>query len=155
VVTSRNPNVQGTVRRIVIAIGLTITGLVMLFNYPSSTAGAGAPTQARDATLPSPIGAGTVAPSGAGTFTGDTVDTRWGPVQVAITVSGGRITNATAVVYPNGNSRDQQINAYALPVLAQEVVAAQSAHIDHVSGATVTSGGYIGSVQSAIDQANL
>ena len=61
----------------------------------------------------------------------------------------------TAVVYPDGNARDAQINAYALPVLAQEVVAAQSAQIDHVSGATVTSDGYVASLQSAIDQANL
>jgi uncharacterized protein with FMN-binding domain len=154
VVTARR-NDEGAVRRIVVALGLTVTGLAMLFAYPSSTAGAGAPPQARDASSPAPIGSGTVAPSGAGTFTGDSVDTRWGPVQVRITVSAGRITDSTAVVYPNGNSRDQQINSYALPVLAQEVVAAQSAQIDHVSGATVTSDGYIGSLQSAIDQANL
>ena len=87
--------------------------------------------------------------------TGDTAQTQWGPVQVQITVSGGKITDVTPVQYPNGNGRDQEINSYALPVLAQEALAAQSANIDHVSGATVTSDGYVQSLQSAIDQANL
>ena len=89
------------------------------------------------------------------TVTGDTAQTRWGPVQVQITVAGGKITDVTPVQYPNGNGRDQEINSYALPVLAQEALAAQSADIDHVSGATVTSDGYVQSLQSAIDQANL
>ena len=60
-----------------------------------------------------------------------------------------------ALQYPNGNCRDQQINAYALPILAQEALAAQSADIDTVSGATVTSDGYIDSLQAALDQAHL
>lgn len=89
------------------------------------------------------------------TYDGDTAQTRWGPVQVRITVQGGKITNAEAVVYPNGNGRDEEINSYALPVLNQEVVQAQSANIDMVSGATVTSDGYLQSLQSAIDQAHL
>jgi len=76
-------------------------------------------------------------------------------VQVAITVSNGKITQSQAVAYPQGNSRDQEINTYALPVLAQEVTQAQSAKIDAVSGATVTSDGYIQSLQSALDQAHL
>ena len=81
--------------------------------------------------------------------------TRWGPVQVRITVQGGKITDSHAVVYPNNNGRDVEINSYALPVLDQEAVQAQSANIDMVSGATVTSGGYLQSLQSAIDQAHL
>ena len=72
-----------------------------------------------------------------------------------ITLAGGQITDVTAVQYPNGNGRDQEINAYALPVLAREALAAQSAQIDLVSGATVTSDGYVQSLQSAIDKANL
>lgn len=89
------------------------------------------------------------------TYDGDTAQTRWGPVQVRITVQGGKITNAEAIVYPNGNGRDAEINSYALPVLNQETVQAQSANIDMVSGATVTSDGYLQSLQSAIDQAHL
>ena len=83
------------------------------------------------------------------------MQTRWGPVQVQITVSGGQITEVTAVQYPSGNPRDQEINAYALPVLRESALSAQSADIDLVSGATVTSEGYVGSLQSALDQANL
>ena len=83
------------------------------------------------------------------------MDTRWGPVQVQITVQNGKITKAVAVDYPQGNGRDQEINSYALPVLSQEVTQAQSAKIDAVSGATVTSDGYIQSLQSAIDKAHL
>jgi uncharacterized protein with FMN-binding domain len=83
------------------------------------------------------------------------VNTRWGPVQVEITVSGGRIVSARTVQQPNGNRRDDEINGYALPVLSQEAVQAQSANIDSVSGATVTSEGYIGSLQSALDSAHL
>jgi uncharacterized protein with FMN-binding domain len=55
--------------------------------------------------------------------------------------------------YPNGNHRDQEINDYALPILIDETTKAQSAQIDMVSGATVTSDGYIRSLQSALDQA--
>ena len=56
---------------------------------------------------------------------------------------------------PSGNHRDQEINSYAVPVLNREVTDAQSADIDMVSGATVTSEGYIQSLQSAIDRAGL
>jgi uncharacterized protein with FMN-binding domain len=87
--------------------------------------------------------------------TGDSTDTRWGPVQVQITVANRKITDVNVIDYPSGNGRDQQINARALPVLVQETLDAQSAHIDMVSGATVTSEGYLGSLQSALDQAGL
>ena len=90
-----------------------------------------------------------------GTYTGSSVMTRWGAVQVQITVANSKITAAKAVEYPKANPRDRQINAYALPVLAQEATQAQSANIDAVSGATVMSDGYIQSLQSAIDQAHL
>lgn len=67
---------------------------------------------------------------------------------------GTRILAAVAIDYPNGSGQDQQINAYAVPVLEQETLAAQSAQIDAVSGATFTSGGYVGSLQSALDEAH-
>ena len=83
------------------------------------------------------------------------VQTQWGPVQVQVTVKGGRLSDVSVLQYPNGNPRDQQINAYALPVLVQETLDAQSADIDMVSGATVTSDGYLQSLQGALDQAGL
>lgn len=89
------------------------------------------------------------------TYTGDAVMTRWGVVQVQITVKDGRITKSAVVQVPWDNPTDQDINSYAVPILNKAVVAAQSASIDMVSGATVTSGGYLSSLQSAIDQAHL
>jgi len=90
-----------------------------------------------------------------GTVTGTAADTRWGPVQVQLTVANGSITNVSVVEYPDSNGRDQEINAQALPILIQETLKAQSANIDMVSGATYTSDGYLTSLQSALDQAGL
>jgi uncharacterized protein with FMN-binding domain len=158
------------VRKIVVALMGTVSGLIMLFSYHTSLGGTGtlavpASTGASTTTSSSAGGSSSSSGNSAGssssaggsatTVTGDTAQTRWGPVQVQITVTGGKITDVTPVQYPNGNGRDQEINSYALPVLAQEALAAQSANIDHVSGATVTSDGYVQSLQSAIDQANL
>ena len=72
-----------------------------------------------------------------------------------ITVKSGTITAVDVVQYPSGNNKDQEINDYALPVLVQDTLQAQSAKIDMVSGATVTSEGYVESLQSALDQAGL
>jgi len=88
-------------------------------------------------------------------YTGTAASTRWGDVQVAITVTNGRITDVQVPVYPDGNGRDQEINAYALPTLRQETLDAQSADIDAVSGATVTSDDYLQSLRSALDAAHL
>ena len=89
------------------------------------------------------------------TATGDLAQTRWGPVQVELTVKAGSVTEVRVLQYPTGNSTDEQINSYALPVLIQETLDSQSANIDMVSGATVTSVGYQQSLQSALDQAGL
>jgi uncharacterized protein with FMN-binding domain len=89
------------------------------------------------------------------TVAGDTAQTQWGPVQVQLAVSHGTITGVDVLQYPSGNGKDQEINAYALPILVQETLDAQSADLDMVSGATVTSGGYLESLQSALDQAGL
>jgi uncharacterized protein with FMN-binding domain len=77
-------------------------------------------------------------------------------VQVQITTdASGKITDVEVVEYPSGNGEDQRINSYALPRLVQETLDAQSADVDMVSGATVTSEGYVESLQSALDQAGL
>ncbi|GAA3816063.1 hypothetical protein CSO01_34330 [Cellulomonas soli] len=88
-----------------------------------------------------------------GTYTGTTVSTRFGDVQVQITVSGGAITSSDAIAYPTRDGKSKQINAYAVPTLNDEALSAQSASIDLVSGATYTSNGYVQSLQDAIDQA--
>ncbi|RNL77801.1 FMN-binding protein [Nocardioides marmorisolisilvae] len=85
-------------------------------------------------------------------MTGSVASTRWGPVQVQLKVTGTTITSVTVLQYPNANSRDITINNRALPILINETLQAQGASIDMVSGATVTSVGYLKSLQSALDQ---
>jgi hypothetical protein len=99
-------------------------------------------------------GAGTSS-SGSIVVNGSPGDTPFGPVQVQLTIKAGKIVSASAIVFPQGSGRDQEINSYAIPILQQETVAAQSAQIDAVSGATYTSGGYQQSLQSALDAAHL
>jgi uncharacterized protein with FMN-binding domain len=88
------------------------------------------------------------------TVNGAAADTMYGPVQVQVTVRGGRIVAAHAIDYPQGGGRDQQINSYAIPQLDQETLQIQSAQVDTVSGATYTSDGYRRSLQSALDAAH-
>ena len=144
-------------RRIVTAIATTATAIVLLFSYHTSTnaaATAGVVSALPIGAAPTAVATATSA-AAATTVTGDVVQTRWGPVQVAITVQAGRISSATAVQVPSGNDRDAEINGVAVPILNAEAVKAQSAQVDTVSGASVTSGGYQQSLQSAIDQVNL
>jgi uncharacterized protein with FMN-binding domain len=138
-------------RRITLWLLSTIAALVLLFSYRTSTMGA---ATASVATSSLGEGGGTAGGDGT-TYKGTVAQTRWGPVQVRITVSGNKITNVAVPTYPNSNGRDRQINAYALPILTQETLAAQSADIDSVSGATVTSEGYKQSLQAAITAAHL
>lgn len=149
-------------RRITLWLLSTVAVLVLLFSYRTSTMGAGGTESPRVAAAAPPaatVGAAAQqdggAASGSGTYQGSVVQTRWGPIQVSIAVDGGKITDVSAPLYPNGNPRDEEINSYALPVLRQETVDAQSADIDTVSGATVTSDGYRESLQAAIDAAHL
>ena len=88
------------------------------------------------------------APSG--TFAGGNESTNYGPVQVKITVANGKITAANDVQQPSDG-----IAANAVSQLNSEVLTAQSANIQAVSGATYTSQGYIGSLQQAVNQAGL
>jgi uncharacterized protein with FMN-binding domain len=179
-------------KKIVIALMGTVSGLVLLFSYHTSMGDSTDPADAAGATGaggtngPSPSGTNGSTPSAqesddqqdsdaseagkstsdsssnssnssgslaAGTWTGQAVSTRWGDVQVQIKVKDGRIKAAQTLKYPNDNPKDVQINSYALPILQQQTVERQSAELDGVSGATVTSEGYVRSLQSAIDQA--
>lgn len=84
------------------------------------------------------------------TVNGSTVQTPYGPLQVAVTFSGTKITAVNELQAPTGG-RSDRINSGARPILEQEVLASQSARIDTVSGATYTTQAYAQSVQSAID----
>jgi uncharacterized protein with FMN-binding domain len=142
-------------RRIALWFFSTVAVVVLLFGYRTST---GASAAGGDTVVASPAdAAGSTQPvAGPGTtVTGPSASTRWGPVQVQLSVADGVITDVTVVDYPSGNGKDRQINARALPVLVQETLDAQSARIDMVSGATVTSEGYLESLQGALDEAGL
>ena len=145
-------------KRIVLWFMTTATIVVLLFGYSTSTSGpAAVGGQSSALASGNPVSSGRTSTSSAtaGTVTGPSVDTRWGPVQVEITVAGGRITDVAVVDYPTGSSKDRQINARAIPVLVRETLDAQSANVDMVSGATVTSEGYLQSLQAALDGAGL
>ena len=140
----------------------TVSVLALLFGYHTSTSGATATSP--PTSIVAPINGSTSSSSSSGsgetqsstsTVTGEVAQTQWGPVQVELTVADARVTDVRVVQYPNGNGQDVEINNYALPVLIHETLDAQSANIDMVSGATVTSDGYVQSLQSALDQAGL
>ncbi|MFG2478248.1 FMN-binding protein [Streptomyces fagopyri] len=149
-------------RRVTLAAASTVTGFVLLLSLKphtpptvaqaSSSAGHSPSRSRAPSGTPSP---GSTKGTGAKTVTGDTVQTRWGPVQVRVTLKNGKITDVTAVSFPTDNPRDQEINGYAIPQLRREALAAQSARIDSVSGASYTSDGYKRSLQSALDSADL
>jgi uncharacterized protein with FMN-binding domain len=90
-----------------------------------------------------------------GTFTGDDVNTRFGSVQVEITVTGGAITDVTALQLTDRDRRSASISSRAEPILRSEVLDAQTANVRNVSGATYTSDAYLQSLQSAIDKAGI
>ena len=158
-------------KRAVFAAVSTIVGLIMLLSFKTHTIPttlAAAPPAAvappTTTTVPQPSRAGTTATTGpttsttivarTETVTGNAVATRYGPVQVQITMTNGQVTAVDAIEYPTEKARDRQINARAIPALNQEALAEQSADIDMISGATYTSIGYISSLQSALDKAD-
>jgi uncharacterized protein with FMN-binding domain len=152
-----NSPTRRPLRRILLSTLTTATGVLLLLSLKPHTTGgaavaAGAPAPSPSPTAGSGTGTGTGSASGTRTVEGDTVQTRYGPVQVRVTLHGGRITAVTAVQVPQDSPRDQEITGFAVPQLTQEALAAQSAHIDTVSGATYTSEGYVQSLQSALDR---
>ncbi|MEU9449421.1 FMN-binding protein [Streptomyces sp. NPDC048277] len=142
------------IRRVMLATAGTVSAVVLLLSLkpssdPTSASAAGAAPSAAAAGQESPQG-GTGA-AGATQVTGDATQTQYGVVQVRLTVAGGKITQAEAIQAPKGGTSDQK-TALSVPQLNKETVAAQSANIDSVSGATYTSTGYKQSLQSALDK---
>jgi uncharacterized protein with FMN-binding domain len=162
-------------RRAVLTLGSTVAGLAALLTFKSHAIAAAAP----DASTP-PASAATsqpaATPAGAKgaaagksaaaspsastqaaartvTVTGTVATTAYGPMQVRVTLDGTRITKVTVVQRTDDGGTSDTIDASAIPKLTSETLAAQSAHIDAVSGASYTSSGYIESLQNALDQA--
>ncbi len=88
-----------------------------------------------------------------GTYTGSVQDAFYGNIQVQATISGGKITNVTFLQYPNDNRTSQYVNSQADPILAQEAIAAQSAQVDIVSGASASSQAFQASLTDALAKA--
>jgi len=92
--------------------------------------------------------------STAATYDGTAVQTRFGTVQVRVTIQGGKITEVTALQLTDAERKSAQISSRAAPVLRSEVLQAQSADVQTVGGATVTSDAYLTSLQAALDAAH-
>jgi FMN-binding protein len=156
-------------KRLALWLLSTVSVLVLLFGYHTSTEGSLATSAPTSIVSRDTGAAGSTATDGSSdstdsstgsssdstTVTGEAVSTRWGPVQVELTVEDGEITDVDVVQYPQDNPRDVEINSYAIPTLVQQTLDQQSADLDMISGATVTSVGYLQSLQSALDQAGL
>lgn len=131
----------------------TVAGLFLMLAlkpHQTSTAAAAPPAGPAPSASPSAVPSPRDRDGTSGTFTGDTIDTRRGPVQVRVTLAKGRLTKIAVLK----GRHDEGAGAHAVPRLTQEALAAQSAEIDAVSGATFTSQGYISSLQSALDRAH-
>ena len=161
------------------ALAITTVALILLINFkvpdqpvvdrtagnlaivePSAAPGAAA-RQAPAATQApatksggSGSGSGSSGSAASATVDGPVVSTRFGPVQVEVVVSAGKVSNVVALQLPSGR-RSGQISSYSEPILREEALQAQSANIDTVSGATYTSDAYAQSLQAALDQAGL
>jgi uncharacterized protein with FMN-binding domain len=88
-----------------------------------------------------------------GTYIGDSVDAYYGNVQVEAIISGGRLANVQFLDYPQDRGTSIRINDHAMPILIQEAIAAQSANVNAVSGASETSPAFVESLTSALNQA--
>jgi uncharacterized protein with FMN-binding domain len=165
-------------KRVILTITGTVLGLVALLSFKSHSTITTATTALPSAALPgsssssspsspstttapttttsAPPNPSTSAPSTTSkSYTGQAVTTRYGIVQVKITVQGSKITNVSFAQLTAFDGRSQRINSDAAPTLLQETLSAQSANIDSVSGASYTSQGYEQSLQSALDQAGI
>jgi uncharacterized protein with FMN-binding domain len=128
----------------------------------TSTASASASSAAAATTAPAAVATSTPAATAAasattgtyadGTYTGSAVSEPWGTFQVQAVISGGKLVDVVLVASP-GDGHSSRINSQAVPILTQSAIAAQSAKIDMVSGATWTSQSYVTSLQAALDQA--
>jgi uncharacterized protein with FMN-binding domain len=155
-------------RRVILAVTGTIAGLVALLSFKAhvptvpvaATSGTGSGSSASSSstsssarTIPGEFQS-VAGPLTAGetTITGKVANTVYGPVQIELVVKSHKIVKVAVLVQPTNTIHDIQIGEFAFPKLISETLAAQTAKIDAVSGASYTSAGYISSLQSAVDR---
>jgi uncharacterized protein with FMN-binding domain len=119
----------------------------------SAPASGKAPAAKASASSAAKAGGGTPVSATVRVLTGQVINTQYGPMQVQVTMTGQKITAVKVLQQTDTGAYSQQIDATAIPQLTSETLAAQSARIDAVSGASYTSSGYIQSLQGALDQA--
>jgi uncharacterized protein with FMN-binding domain len=164
-------------RRAILAVVSTIAGLVALLSFKShvpaiaaATSGTGVSSGGTSGSGSGSSGTGssgsgsssggqgfttgqqTGLPAGEHTVTGNVAETMYGPVQIQLVVKDNKIVKVSVLQQPKNTVNDIQIGQFAFPRLIGETLTAQNAKIDSVSGATYTSGGYIASLQSAVDK---
>jgi uncharacterized protein with FMN-binding domain len=160
-------------RRVIFAVTGTIAGLVALLSFKAhdpavpvaatSGTGGGSSTSSSSSSSSSSASSATTVPgefrsvagtltAGETTITGHVSNTVYGPVQVELIMKDRKIVKVAILQQPMNTIHDIQIGEFAFPRLISETLAAQSAKIDTVSGASYTSAGYIASLQSAVDQ---
>ncbi len=155
-------------KRAFAALAATVAGMALLLGFKTHSARqlAHTPPAVTSSSPPTPqapaaASAAHTAPSAAAppaqpqtrTVTGSSIRTRYGDVEVRVTFAGSQITDVVPLRLPDSNGVDQEIDQQVVPILIQETLAAQSANIQMVSGATYTSDGYVRSLQSALDKA--
>lgn len=150
-------------RRVILAVAGTVAGLVALLTFRSHVPSASSASAGTAGTTGSGSASGTSSGSTGGpiinakvtagerAIDGNVTNTAYGPVQVQVLVKNTKIVNVNILEQPSSTVHDLQIGQMAFPQLVSETIKAQSGRIDSVSGATYTSGGYIKSLQSAID----
>ena len=156
-------------RRVILAVTGTIAGLVALLSFKShdptipvaATTGTGGGSSSSSSSATSSSSSTTVPgefrsvvgtlTTGERTITGKVGNTVYGPVQLELVVKDSKIVKVAVLQQPMNTIHDIQIGEFAFPRLISETLAAQSAKIDAVSGASYTSAGYIASLQSAVD----
>ncbi len=165
-------------RRVILAVTATIAGLVALLSFKSHVPAIAAATSGTGVSSGGTSGSGSGSGSGASgsgsgsssggqgfatgkqtgltvsehTVTGNVANTIYGPVQIQLVVKDNKIVKVSVLQQPSNTIHDIQIGQFAFPRLIAETLAAQNAKIDSVSGATYTSGGYIQSLQTAVDK---
>jgi uncharacterized protein with FMN-binding domain len=166
-------------RRALLTLGGTAAGLAALLSFKTHSLAAAAPEAASTPSasagtsqpMASAAGSSSASPAASKkasaatgkasassqastrTVTGAVASTQYGPMQVQVTLAGTKITKATVLQRTNDGAESDEIDGNAIPKLSSETLAAQSARIDAVSGASYTSSGYIQSLQSALDHA--
>lgn len=137
-------------KRPLVAVLLTVAALALLLSFktPAEVPGVSVSATGGPGSTPG------VKSTYSGQLTGQAVQIPFGTVQVQVTMANGVITDVQAIQLPNDRGHSAEVSAYAGPMLRSEALAAQSAQIDSISGATYTSSGYQQSLQSALDQAH-